>query len=172
MATSAAPSGRRPSGAASHQSREKALRILFLADLRGLDVRNVLAEVSRAPRDWAILDGETDTSSVTGEIDERTRLMVEGVAAQRSTIDEHIARHARGWRIHRMPAVDRTILRLATFELLDGSTSPAVVINEAIEFAKAWSTADSGRYVNGVLESVRKSIASESVQVRGTDQTT
>ena len=58
-----------------------------------------------------------------------------------------------------MPVVDRTVLRMATYELLFEQTSPAVVINEAVELAKALSTDDSGRYVNGVLESVRKEIA-------------
>ena len=62
-----------------------------------------------------------------------------------------------------MPAVDRSVLRLGAYELRYEVTAPAVVINECLELAKALSTDDSGRYVNGVLESIRKHVASEPV---------
>jgi len=58
-----------------------------------------------------------------------------------------------------MPVVDRTVLRLATYELIHEDTSPAIVIDEAVGLAKAMSTDDSGRYVNGVLESIRRELA-------------
>ncbi|MEX2561800.1 MAG: transcription antitermination factor NusB [Nitriliruptoraceae bacterium] len=144
-----------------HRSREQALKILFQADMRGVDARDVLAEaLNDQDRSDILDDPDAEAPPIDGAtIGILTRELVVGVVENLSAIDAQIAYHARGWQIHRMPAVDRTVLRLATFELIDGSTSPAVVINEAIEFAKHWSTADSGRYVNGVLESVRKSVA-------------
>jgi transcription antitermination protein NusB len=92
-------------------------------------------------------------------VDGFTRTLVEGVAGDAVRIDELIARYARRWTINRMPVVDRTVLRLATYELLHEPTAPAVVINEAVELVKSLSTDDSGRYVNGVLDSIRKDIA-------------
>lgn len=103
------------------------------------------------------------TSSRPGiaQVDEFTRRLVLGVNDHGEQIDGLITRYARRWAISRMPIVDRTVLRMATYELLHEDTSPAVVINEAVELAKALSTDDSGRYVNGVLESIRKSLDRE-----------
>jgi N utilization substance protein B len=120
----------------------------------------------------ARLDAESGTTLDTparnvAPIDGFTRRLVEGVSANRAEIDQTIERFARRWAIHRMPVVDRTVLRLATFELLHEDTSPAVVINEAVDLAKSLSTDDSGRYVNGVLESVRRSVAGEPVTDAG-----
>ena len=68
-----------------------------------------------------------------------------------------IAAHAQGWTLERMPAIDRTVLRIAGFELLDRPDVPvAVVLDEAVELAKRFSTDDSGRFVNGVLASIAK----------------
>jgi transcription antitermination factor NusB len=92
-------------------------------------------------------------------VDGFTRALVLGVHDHAAEIDELISRFARRWSIARMPVVDRTVLRLATYELLHEPTGAAVVINEAVELAKSLSTDDSGRYVNGVLESIRKEIA-------------
>jgi len=89
-------------------------------------------------------------------LDGFTCSLVLGVHEHHERIDELISRFARRWQISRMPVVDRTVLRLATYELLRETTSPAVVIDEAVELAKELSTDDSGRYVNGVLDSVRK----------------
>ena len=96
--------------------------------------------------------GDTGATSLDGF----TCSLVLGVHEHRERIDELITRFARRWQISRMPVVDRTVLRLATYELLRETTSPAVVIDEAVELAKELSTDDSGRYVNGVLDSVRK----------------
>lgn len=94
-------------------------------------------------------------------LDGFTRSLVLGVHEHRERIDELISRFARRWQISRMPVVDRSVLRLATYELLYETTSPAVVIHEAVALAKDLSTDDSGRYVNGVLESVRKHLAAQ-----------
>lgn len=69
----------------------------------------------------------------------------------RNELDAEIARVATGWRVERMPGVDRAILRLALYELRHTDTPVAVVISEAVEMAKSYSTARSGSFVNGVL---------------------
>jgi transcription antitermination protein NusB len=105
-----------------------------------------------------------------GGIDGFTRSLVLGVADNQPRIDELIGRFARRWQIHRMPVLDRNVLRLGTYELLFEATSPAVVINEAVNLAKALSTDDSGRYVNGVLEAIRRHLAEEATAADGAHQ--
>jgi transcription antitermination protein NusB len=79
-------------------------------------------------------------------------LLAEGVETNREHLDGAIAAHAKGWTMARMPALDRTILRIGAFELMSRREVPvAVVLNEAIELAKRFSTDDSSRFVNGVL---------------------
>jgi N utilization substance protein B len=83
--------------------------------------------------------------------------LLNGIEAHRVAIDEAIVTHAKGWALDRMPALDRAILRLAIFELTSRPDVPiAVVIDEAVELAKRFSTDDSGRFVNGVLAAVAK----------------
>ena len=113
--------------------------------------------------------GETASAGASAEahgsadggstLDDFTRSLVAGVHQDRVRVDGLIARFARKWQISRMPVVDRTVLRLATYELIHEDTSPAIVIDEAVGLAKAMSTDDSGRYVNGVLESIRRELA-------------
>ena len=93
------------------------------------------------------------------ELDGFTRTLVRGVEEHRQEVETLITRYSRRWAISRMPVVDRNVLRLATYELLHEPTPPAVVIDEAVDLAKRLSTDDSGRFVNGVLESIRKDIA-------------
>ena len=91
---------------------------------------------------------------VSGEL---TALLVNGVEDARESIDNVISVHAKGWTIERMPALDRAILRIGIFELGRRSDVPtAVVIDEAVELAKRFSTDDSGKFVNGVLAAVAK----------------
>ncbi|MBI3616213.1 MAG: transcription antitermination factor NusB [Candidatus Omnitrophica bacterium] len=86
-----------------------------------------------------------------------TRL-VEGTRAHLPQIDELLTKYATNWALTRMAMVDRNILRLGSFELLfSDETPPKVVINEAVELAKRFGTPDSGKFVNGVLDSVHKS---------------
>lgn len=91
--------------------------------------------------------------------EELTQLLLTGVETHRSFIDEKIVENARGWVLERMPALDRAILRLAIFELVGRADVPvAVIIDEAVELAKRFSTDDSGRFVNGVLAAVAKQV--------------
>jgi N utilization substance protein B len=83
-------------------------------------------------------------------------LLVEGVQANRERLDAAIAARSRGWSLGRMPVIDLNVLRLASFELAERPEVPvAVVIDEAVELAKRFSTDDSGRFVNGVLSALK-----------------
>jgi N utilization substance protein B len=87
--------------------------------------------------------------------DDLATLLVEGVERNLPRLDEVITAHAKGWTLSRMPTIDRTVLRIAGFELLGRPEVPvAVVLNEAVELAKRFSTDDSGRFVNGVLSAL------------------
>lgn len=89
------------------------------------------------------------------EPDELTQELVRGVGAAMVAIDELIAAKARGWTLERMPVLDLNVMRLAVWELLERPHVPtAVVLDEAVELAKRFSTDDSGRFVNGVLAAI------------------
>jgi N utilization substance protein B len=86
------------------------------------------------------------------EPDDLTKLLVAGVEAHVAELDAAIAAKAKGWTLKRMPVLDLSVLRLGAFELAHRPDVPvAVVIDEAVELAKRFSTDDSGRFVNGVL---------------------
>ncbi len=89
------------------------------------------------------------------EPDELTQVLVLGVGRTLSTLDGHIEQRAKGWTLTRMPVLDLNVMRLGVFELLERREVPtAVILNEAVELAKRFSTDDSGRFVNGVLAAV------------------
>src|SRR5205823_1072900 len=86
--------------------------------------------------------------------------LYEGVIAHLGEIDQHLAAAAENWRLPRMPTVDRNILRLGTFELLFNPETPAAVaLDEAIELARRYGSADSPAFVNGVLDKLRQAAA-------------
>jgi N utilization substance protein B len=123
--------------AARTKARKRALDVLFEADQRGVDVLETLAE-RRGLADPPVGDYAVD--------------LVQGVVAHGERIDELLTTYSQGWSLDRMPAVDRTVLRLATYELLWRDDVPdAVVINEAVELARQLSTDDSPGFVNGLL---------------------
>ncbi|MGH3436709.1 MAG: transcription antitermination factor NusB [Sciscionella sp.] len=123
---------------ARSKARKRAVDILFEADARAVDAVTLLAERV----------GSTDVPPVS----DYTITLVEGVTAHRARIDELLAEHSEGWTPQRMPAVDRAVLRLGIYELLWAADVPdPVAIDEAIELAKALSTDDSPRFINGVL---------------------
>ncbi len=160
-----------------HRSRERALKILFDADVRGQQPLQALERVVADPAALAILDdldaddlvadeprseppasGDREAPAATAApaLDGFARRLVEGVHDHRESLDATIEAHARRWTVARMPVVDRNVLRLAAYELLHEDTSPAIVIDEAVELAKALSTEKSARFVNGVLEAIRR----------------
>ncbi len=81
---------------------------------------------------------------------------VTGVLAERESIDELIARHATDWPLSRMAPLERTILRLAVWEMTSGTTPPEVAIDEAVRLAKRYSTDEAGGFVNGVLGAIKE----------------
>jgi N utilization substance protein B len=120
-------------------SRRRAIDVLFQADVTGHDPRVVLAEWTAAGRD----------------VDPYAQELVEGVAEHRGEIDEALGAHAEHWSLERMATLDRTILRIATYELRHrDDVPPGAVISEAVEIAKELSTEDSGRFVNGLLGTI------------------
>jgi transcription antitermination protein NusB len=133
---------------ARSRARKRAVDILFEADQRGTDPVATLA-------DRLAGDGPP--------VPEYAVTLVEGVAANRRRIDELIAANAVGWTLERMPPVDRTVLRLAVYELLWCDDVPeGVVIAEAVELADRLSTAESSRFVNGLLARIAELWSSRS----------
>ncbi len=88
--------------------------------------------------------------------DEFTVRAVTGVLATRESIDDLIVRHATGWPLARMAPLERSILRLAVWEMTSGSTPAEVAIDEAVRLARRYSTDDAGRFVNGVLGAIQQ----------------
>ena len=85
--------------------------------------------------------------------------LIRGAIEHRDECDAHITKHAKNWELHRMAAVDRNILRLAVYEMLHRLDIPPVVsINEAVDIAKKYSTKDSGKFVNGILDKVKSEL--------------
>ncbi|MCA1673821.1 MAG: transcription antitermination factor NusB [Actinobacteria bacterium] len=126
---------------ARSKARKRAVDLLYESDLRGMDPVALLAE--RA--------GASDLPPIS----DYAVALVQGVVAHREDIDRMLTEHARGWTLERMPAVDRAVLRLGLFELLfSDEVDDAVAIDEAIELARALSTDDSPRFVNGVLGAI------------------
>ena len=126
--------------AARTKARKRAVDVLYEAELRGRDRLDLLAE--------RVEHGNPP-------VPEHTIRLVEGVAEHGARIDALIDAHAANWSIDRLPDVDRAILRMAVFELLWADDVPdAVVIDEAVELAKALSTDQSPAYVNGVLGAI------------------
>ncbi len=101
----------------------------------------------------------SEDAQADADVQSYARIMAEGTWEQRQTIDAWVERLAPQWPVHRQPGVDRNLLRLAVWELTNTATPPKVVIDEAIELAKQYSTENSGAFVNGVLDSVLKEVA-------------
>ncbi len=126
-------------------ARERAVHFLYEAESRSLPVSEIIAAQILA-------------------VDDLVSLLTSGVASRQTQLDEMITEYSHTWTIHRMPAIDRNVLRLAIYELLDRPEVPvAVIINEAVELAKRFSTEESGRYVNGVLSAIAKQVRSKGV---------
>jgi transcription antitermination protein NusB len=119
------------------KARKRALDLLFEADQRGLDPVQLTVERGADPE---------------RPMNEYTLELVRGVADRRVRIDELLATYAHGWTVDRMPAVDRAVLRIATWELLYNDEVPdPVAIDEAVQLARMLSTDDSPAFVNGLL---------------------
>jgi len=123
--------------AARSKARKRAVDLLYEADVRGTDPKELLAE--------RLAQADPPVPDYTAEL-------VEGVTDNLERIDRVLGEHSERWTVERMPPVDRAVLRLALYELIVCEDVPdAVVIDEAVELAKSLSTDESPRFVNGVL---------------------
>ncbi len=130
--------------ASRRKARELALQMLFQWELGEHTPQHVISTFLRSQR----VDPEEESFA---------RSLFEGAVSEVSSLDRMIREHAQHWRLERMAAVDRNVIRLALYELLHyAATPPAVVINEALELARRFSSEDSVEFVNGVLDAIRK----------------
>jgi N utilization substance protein B len=134
---------------ARHRSRQRALQVMFLWDQRKQPAGDAIAAY------YETLSSEDDPPK-RAEPDDFMESLVRGAAEKASAIDAQIAAKSEHWRLERMPAVDRNILRLAVYEMSELGTPPAVVIDEALELARQFSGDDSVAFINGVLDAVNR----------------
>jgi N utilization substance protein B len=135
---------------ARHRSRQRALQVLFLWDLRKQSIDEALASF------YETLGSEEEDPKPTPP-DQFMEDLVRGASEQSAEIDLRISAKSENWRLERMPVVDRNILRLAIFELSAMKTPAPVVIDEALELARQFSGDDSVSFINGVLDAVHRS---------------
>ena len=125
--------------AARTKARKRALDILFEAEQRGVNAETLLADRLARPATEAPLN-------------EYTVQLVQGVVGKWTAINELLSTYSQGWPIERMPAVDRAILRIGTYEVVYADDIPdGVAISEAVSLATSLSTDDSPSFVNGLL---------------------
>ena len=129
------------------KARKRALDILYGADVRGVPIATLLGE--EAERAAGQPERESSWSYA--------REIVEGVDARLEQIDDVIIEHAQGWTLGRMPALDRAIARMSTWEILFNDEVPdGVAIAEAVDFATRLSTDESGGFLNGLLGAISR----------------
>jgi len=124
-----------------HRSRQFALQMLFQWEIGKQEPSRIEDGF------WRIAKAEKSTRDFANQL-------FEGVAAGAEALDELIVAHAENWRLERIALIDRAILRLAAYELRSTKTPPKVVLNEALELAKTFSSEDSVGFINGILDAV------------------
>jgi transcription antitermination protein NusB len=134
---------------ARHRSRQRALQVLFLWDQRHQAIDEAIGSF------YDTLGSEEDNPERTSP-DDFMETLVRGTASHSSDIDKQIVAKSENWRIERMPAVDRNILRLAIYEMSELKTPAPIVIDEALELARQFSGDESVSFINGVLDAVHK----------------
>ena len=128
-----------------HKSREYALQMLFQWEI-GRQQPSRIEEGF-----WTVVRAEKATRVFASQL-------FEGAVAGAAELDALVAAHAEHWRLERMSVIDRTILRLAAFELRSSKTPPKVALNEALELAKKFSSAEAAPFVNGVLDALLRTL--------------
>jgi N utilization substance protein B len=131
------------------KARERALQALYQIDVAAEGIDEALS------RFWRSFE------PVEREVMALAEALVRGVAAHRRAVDEAIERVSTNWRLDRMAKVDRNVLRLAVYELLETDVPVKVVINEAIELGKKFGSESTGAFVNGVLDKVASGLPAE-----------
>lgn len=141
-------------------ARELALQALYQHDLRSLSAGFGPEEIEE------FLGGSTRDAAILAY----ARRLVFGTIERRAAIDKRIARAVHHWKLDRIAPVDRCVLRLAVFELLEpADVPPKVAIDEAIELAKKFSTEASGAFVNGILDRIYRELSSGPAAGGGVD---
>jgi transcription antitermination factor NusB len=126
------------------KGREFALQALYLSEITKMPIEKALRH---------LIHGQ----SIENKIVQFAEELTQGITVNIKDIDETIIKHAKNWELNRMAALDRNILRLGTFEILHQLETPiSVVIDEAVEIAKTFSTEDSGKFVNGILDQIKR----------------
>lgn len=130
------------------EGRERAVALLYEAEIKSMPVVQLADELPVA-------------------LDEFPRSLLEGVAAHLDEIDGLLREYARDWTLERMAAIDRAALRVGVFELVHSADVPTgVVISEAVELVKRYSTDESGRFVNGILAAIAHAARGEEPQTQ------
>jgi N utilization substance protein B len=150
------------------EARERAVQFLFQYDLNPPEnleealrqfwdsQRAVVLAEEQGPATWGVQKDLPPPSAEEASIELFADPLIRGTLEHRQAIDERITQCAKNWELHRMAVVDRNVLRLAIFEMLYREDIPPVVsINEAVDIAKKFSTQESGRFVNGILDKIR-----------------
>ncbi len=128
------------------RARELALQLLYQRDIARTEPEEMFARTE-------------EYVSAAPEVQEYASRLVLGTLSRLEELDERLARQSDHWRLGRMPVVDRNLLRVALYELLyEDETPDPVVIDEAVEIAKKFSTPSSAPFVNGVLDGIRRSL--------------
>ena len=128
------------------KARESALQILFQLEFNRLRIEKIIDQFWKEKK-------------ASEEIKDYTDWLVKGIVSHQEKIDNLIQSTSDHWRLSRMAHVDRNILRIAVFEFLsEEDIAPAVVINEAIEIAKKYSSDEAAAFVNGILDTIRKKL--------------
>jgi N utilization substance protein B len=130
------------------KSRQRALQILFLWEARGQTVE----EAMDSYYDAIFPEDPPERDSFAAEL-------VRGAVSHLPDLDMLITKHAAHWRLERMPAVDRNIIRLAVYEMTSAGTPAAIAIDEALELARKFSGEDSVQFVNGVLDAIHRELS-------------
>ena len=148
----------RPRRESRHGAREAAVQMLYQWEVGKLSMLEVMSTY------WTLREPQSaagDPQSA-GEPREFATALTHGVAATIERIDPLIAEAAEHWRIERMAVMDRIILRLAVYEFLEQPETPSrVIINEALELARTFSTDDAVRFINGILDGIRRRLQRE-----------
>ncbi|MBS1834465.1 MAG: transcription antitermination factor NusB [Acidobacteria bacterium] len=134
---------------ARHRSRQRAVQVLFQADIRNQAVEAAIDDFYET-----LYSEETDEQPLSDPFMES---LAKGAERNREKLDAMITAKSENWRIERMPVVDRNILRLAIYEMTELKTPAPVVIDEAIELARQFSNDESVPFINGVLDAVNRS---------------
>lgn len=141
-----------------HRAREVALQILYRYDVASQSQGIEPPSGGALARD---LIQHFDHFGTPQELREFAANLVSGTLQEQKSLDQYLERHAANWRISRMAYVDRSILRMAVYEMLHfPEISSSIVIDEAVELAKQFGTSETPGFVNGVLDAVKEAIKS------------